>query len=325
MPGRRAPHRGARHRRRERGFTFLVVIWALSVLVVLAMVFGRSTSAHLKATRNAVDNARAEALADAGVELAVLDLARGRTGAGARFSRDGRPLGCSVAGGERLVIAVEDEVGKVDINMAEAELIEAALIAAGLEARAADRLAQTILDWRDGDDQRRADGAEAGDYREAGRSGPKNRLFDTIEEVEQVLGAPIGLAEAVRPYATIYSGQQTLDAGRAPPRLAAALTTRGGMGMELETRARQRDRAGSAMAAAGAPAAVAGAAGGRAFRIVAEAHAGHNAVFVREAIVELVASRPDGHLIRRWRRGARLTGEAAAADAALEEADARPC
>jgi general secretion pathway protein K len=299
------------------------VIWALSVLIVLAMVFGRSTSPHVKATRNAVDNARAEMLADAGVELALLDLSRWRAGGEARFPRSGRPVGCTFGTGERLVVVVEDEVGKVDLNLADETLVEAALIAAGMDPRQAERLAHRILDYRDSDDQRRPSGAEAGDYREAGRSGPKNRLFDAIEEVEQVLGAPAGLAEAIRPYATIYSGQQTIDPSHAPPRLAAALATRGGAAMELEAAARERDRAGSAMSR-GAPAAMAGAAGGRAFRVLAEAHAGQRAVFVREAIVEFAASRPEGTLVRRWRRGDRLTG-ASAADAALAEADALPC
>jgi general secretion pathway protein K len=295
------------------------VIWAVSILIVLAMVFGRSTSAHVKATRNAVDNARAEALADAGIELALLDLGHSRTGGEGRFPRNGRAVGCSIGNGDRIVVAVADEVGKVDLNAADEGLVAAALIAAGMDALRAERFAPKILDYRDADDQRRPHGAEAAEYRQAGRSGPKNRPFDALEEVEQVLGAPPGLAEALRPYATIYSNQQTIDVSLAAPRLAAALATRGGAAMELQTAARARDRASTEAAAA-----ISGAAGGRAFRIVAEAHAGQRAVFVREAVVEFASSRPDDYMLRRWRRGARLAGETGAADA-LAEAAARPC
>ena len=63
-----------RTRQGERGFTLLVVMWALSILIVLSLGFGAAISGHLKTTRNAIDNDRAEALADAGIQLAVLDL-----------------------------------------------------------------------------------------------------------------------------------------------------------------------------------------------------------------------------------------------------------
>ena len=211
----------------DQGFTFLVVIWALSILIVLSLVFGASVSTHLKTTRNAIDNARAEALADGGVQLAVLDLSawRARAVQKARFARDGRPDRCSLGNGDWLSIAVEDEVGKVDFNTADERLIGAALLAAGVAEDDVARHAQRILDYRDSDNDRRPLGAEIEEYRDQGRAGPKNQPFDAIEEVEQVLGVPPGLAEALRPYATIYSGQLTIDGNFAHRRLLAASET----------------------------------------------------------------------------------------------------
>src|SRR5215510_1255515 len=193
---------------------------------MLALFFGASVSAHLKTTRNAVDNARAEALADAGIELAVLDISAWRATAvrEARFPRNGRSTRCSLDNGDWLNIAVEDEVGKVDLNMADERLIGVALLAAGVAEDNVARYAQQILDYRDTDSDRRPLGAEAEEYRERGRSGPKNRPFDAIEEVEQVLGMPTGLADALRPDALpIYSGQLTIDGNFAHRRLLAAL------------------------------------------------------------------------------------------------------
>jgi len=266
----------------EQGFTFLVVIWALSILIVLSLVFGASVSEHLKTTRNAIDNARAEAFADAGVELAVLDLSawRGRAVREARFPRDGRSVSCSLGNGDWLNIAVEDEVGKVDLNMADERLIGAALLAAGVAEDNVARYAQQILDYRDTDSDRRPLGAEAEEYREQGRAGPKNRPFDAIEEIEQVLGMPSGLADALRPYATIYSGQLTIDANLAHRRLLTALSS-SSVGTNL----------------------VSGAGGGRAFRILAEARTPQGAVFVREAVLEFVAAQPGAYAFRRWRKG----------------------
>ena len=286
---------------RERGFTFLVVIWALSILIVLSLVFGASVSAHFKTTRNAIDNARAEALADAGIALAVLDLSAWRAGTRreARFPRNGQPVRCNLGNGDWLNIAIEDEVGKVDLNTADERLIGAALLAAGVREDDISRYAQRILDYRDPDSDRRPLGAETEEYQAQGRTAPKNQPFDAIEEVEQVLGIPAGLAEALRPYVTIYSGQVTIDGNVAHRRLLAALSNRG-FGIETDDLPRMSR---APMRAISASELVSGAGGGRAFRVLAEAHTAQSAVFVREAIVEFVAARPDAYVFWRWRKG----------------------
>jgi general secretion pathway protein K len=298
-------------------------MWALSILMVLSLVFGAAISGHVKTTRNAIDNARAEALADAGVELSVLDLTawRDRTVQEARFPRDGRPVRCSLGNGDWLTIAVEDEVGKVDLNAAGERLIVAALLAAGMAEGDAAAHAQRILDYRDGDDARRPDGAETAEYRDAGRPGPKNRPFDTIEEVEQVLGAAPGLAEALRPYATVYSAQVTIDANLASRRLVAALSD----GLAAQS---AFDAAGSTLSAMGgmsqqrAPTQATGA-GGRAFRVVSQARTAQGAVFVREALVEFVANRPGAYLFRRWRKG--LASDGRLVEDSVPVSDLPPC
>jgi general secretion pathway protein K len=285
----------------ERGFTFLVVIWALSILIVLALVFGATVSAHLKATRNAVDNARAEALADAGVKLAVLSLAawRAQMERDPRFPRNGRPVRCSLGDGDWLSIAVEDEAGKVDLNMADERLVAAALIAAGVAADEGADLAQRILDYRDDDNDRRPKGAERDEYRDRNRIGPKNQPFDALEEVEQVLGAPPGLADALRPYATIYSGEQSIDGNLARRSLVVALAN---PRSELARQEAMRTIEGASQDSA-VPADLASGAGGHAFRVLAKARTAQGAVFVREAVVDFVAARPDAYAFRRWRKG----------------------
>jgi general secretion pathway protein K len=285
----------------EQGFTFLVVIWALSILIVLSLVFGATVSAHLKTTRNAVDNARAEAFADAGIELAVLDLSAWRTNMARdpRFPRNGRPVRCNLGDGDWLSLVVEDEVGKVDLNMADERLIGAALIAAGVAEDEVAGIAQRILDYRDDDNDRRPQGAEMQEYRDRGRTGPKNQPFDTIEEVEQVLGIPAGLVEALRPYATIYSGQLHIDGNFAHRRLLAALSNPRGGELAREEAPSMLD----GMSQSSGPVNVATGAGGRAFRVLAQARTAQGGVFVREAVVEFVSARADAYAFRRWRKG----------------------
>jgi general secretion pathway protein K len=307
----------------EQGFTFLVVIWALSILIVLALVFGASISAHLKTTRNAIDNARAEALADAGVELVVLDLSgwRARAVREARFPRDGRPVRCSLGNGDWLSIAVEDEVGKVDLNTANERLVGAALLAAGVAEDDVARHARRILDYRDADSSRRPLGAESEEYRDQGRAGPKNKPFDAVEEVEQVLGVPAGLADALRPYATIYSGQVTVDGNIAHRRLLAALSNRG-FGNETDDAG---NLLGDVPRAAPTSNLLSGAGGGRAFRVLAEARTPQGAVFVREAVLEFVATRPGAYAFRRWRKGLATTTRDGTVEKSPSNSDLPPC
>jgi general secretion pathway protein K len=144
-----------------------------------------------------------------------------------RFPRNGRSTRCSLDNGDWLAIAVEDEVGKVDLNMADERLISAALLAAVVAEDRVARQAQRILDYRSPANTRRPLGAEMEEDRDQVQARAKNRPLDAIEEVEQVLGMPIGLADALRPYATVYSGQLTIDANLAHRRLLAALASRG--------------------------------------------------------------------------------------------------
>jgi general secretion pathway protein K len=303
---------------KERGFTFLVVIWTLSILVVIALAFSASVGLHLKVTRNAIDNGRAEAFADSGVALAVLDLLawRARPTEEARFPRDGRSVRCSLDNNDWLRIVVEDEAGKVDLNAADERLIGAALLAAGVAADDAPSLAARIMDYRDSDSIRRPLGAEAEEYRDQGRAGPKNMPFDVLEEVEQVLGAPVGLAEALRAFATVYTAQVTIDVNLAHRRLLAALSNR---------RIDADDAASLIEGLSGKTSGLQSrASSGRVFRVIAEARTAQGAVFVREAVVEFLPEQSNAHIFRRWRRAlAPLDGNLVEKTAPISDFD--PC
>ncbi len=60
--------------RNSRGIALVVVLWALTLLAVIAVSFTMTTRTDTKIVRNLVENAKAGALADAGVYRATLGL-----------------------------------------------------------------------------------------------------------------------------------------------------------------------------------------------------------------------------------------------------------
>jgi general secretion pathway protein K len=88
----------------------------------------------------------------------------------------------------------------------------------------AQALSDAIQDWIDPDDTTRPNGAEIAQYKAAGLSyGPKNAPFDTVSELQQVLGMTYDLYEKIEPGITIYSGRSNPSAAFANPVALQAL------------------------------------------------------------------------------------------------------
>jgi general secretion pathway protein K len=309
-------------RPRERGFVLLIVIWVTGLLALISASFAVAMRTHIKVTANTIENARAEALADAGVNIAIMDLLATRTNRSreGRFAVDGTATVCRAPTGDLLRIAVEDEAGKVDLNIANERLLTTLLQGLGASSGEASAHADSILDFRDADDERRLAGAEQPEYRAVGLAhGPKNAAFHTVEELGQVLGIPAGWMGRLRPLVTVYSGQGGIDPSVASIDLLAALgqsgfpSAAGPFGLNSDARSRQSRPA--------VPSEFVAASQGRAFTVRSEARLVHGATFVREAVVEFRATRTGTHVFRRWHRG-----QASPADAPeWAAADGPPC
>jgi general secretion pathway protein K len=210
----------------ERGFAILVVIAAVGLLALAAALFARVTSSQVRASAVAVEIARARALAAAGINLAVLKLFDFRTnpnGKNRGFAIGRDTFGCRLDS-NLIVAAAQDEGGKIDLNFANERLLGALLRGLSLEAARADALVDAILDYRDGDNIKRAKGAEDAEYRAAGRAqGPKNAPFAAVEELEQVLGFDAELLARLAPLVTAHSGKDGVDPVVAPRRLIEIL------------------------------------------------------------------------------------------------------
>ena len=311
MPSRPEIEQEQQRTRSQRGFVLLVVLSALGLLAVVAASFAQIARTHIKVAAVAGESARAEALADAGVHIAILDLvaARENQPPNRRFALDATPLTCSISSdGTILKIAVQDEAGKVDLNISSEPLLRALTL--GLGAKAREAAVDAILDYRDEDDDRRASGAERAEYLAAGRShGPRNAPFLAVEELASVLGLTQADADRLRPFVTIYSGLAALDTSVAPKALieivARGLQQDGGPSLFKDRPV--SDLAWGTGRGALLPAEFLAASTRRAFSVRSEARTAGGAIFVREAVVEFVASSASAFVLRRWHRGAAAT------------------
>ncbi|HEX2337044.1 MAG TPA: hypothetical protein VHI72_11260 [Hyphomicrobiaceae bacterium] len=303
--------------RHDRGFVLVIVIAVLGLLALAAAGFAQVTRGQVRAAASTIGSSTAQALADSGVQLAVLDLVRARQDPAyqLRFALGEKPYVCD-ADGRRLAVSITDEAGKVDLNTAGDRLLQALL--AGVGAAASQATADAIIDFRDDDNSKRPQGAEREEYVGAGRSGPKNSAFSVVEEIEQVLGIDSALAERLRPHVTVYTGQPGIDTASATRQLLDILARGLNSGTSPAEAAapEQSSEERSTLPAMR----FTGAQGRRFFAVHAEAYAADSSAFVREAIVELGQNRSRPYTFLRWHRGTLKY-----ADAALQDAGSDPC
>lgn len=209
--------------RREGGFVLVLVLWLIVLLTMVIASYALATRTAARIAANSVESARAEALADAGVTLAMLDLGRLRREPeqARRYPVNGAPATCAFGNDGTITVTVRDEAGKIDINSAGIPLLEALFAGMGEGSRSA-ALADAIYDYRDADNSRRLNGAEADDYRQAGMAwGPRNAALADVQELTRVIGFDAALVARLRPFITTHSGLSGFD----PMFASNALTT----------------------------------------------------------------------------------------------------
>jgi general secretion pathway protein K len=198
----------------QSGIALVLALWLTVLLTVLASGFAFSMRSEALAARNAVSLAQARAVADGAVERAAYELMRPRVGDAWTF--DGQAHRYN-DGGAAIVVAATDEAAKIDVNAAPDPLLKNMLmVVGGLDDQAAAALVDAIGDWRDPDDLRRPNGAEAPEYRAANlKYVPANAPFETVGEVARVLGMTPAVFQRIAPLLTVYSHQPGVNAATA--------------------------------------------------------------------------------------------------------------
>jgi general secretion pathway protein K len=196
--------------RRARGAALVLVMWLVALLTALIGAFAMSARIEHMQGRALSRGVVAEQAARAGLEYALTRVVL--PDPESQWAPDGRAHPWQL--GEVVVeVRIVDESAKVDLNLAGFPLLSGLLRAVGAEPQLAESVAAAIVDWRDPDTlTQAAGGAEDAQYAQAGRPyGAKDAPFDTIAEVEQVLGMTPALYELIAPHVTVHSGQAQPD------------------------------------------------------------------------------------------------------------------
>ena len=288
----------------ERGFALVLVIWGLGLISLIALTVITAGRYRILAAANLIENGKAEALAEAGVNLRRLELRAAFSSGSPNMLRltNGEPLLCTMPHGALAALAVEDEGGKADLNTASPKLMSALLLGFGARAEEADHVAAAIAEFSRPAANVALDEVAFRAYAADGRAyGPKKGPFETVLELDQVIGMRLDLLRAVLPYVTVHSRKPGVDPRVAAPALLAALAGDKPDRVAQLVGAARSDRAGEATPS-GVPSQFLSPSTGRSFLVRAEVRTPGGGSSAREAIVEMAAGEMPDEL-REWRRG----------------------
>jgi general secretion pathway protein K len=195
---------------RQRGVALLLVMWLVMLLAALVGAFALiARTEHLQG-RVLVRGLVAENAARAGLEYSLTRVAA--SDPRLQWLPDGRPHRWRYGNAE-VELKIVDENGKIDLNQADATLLTEFIRRFDVDQQRAAQLAAAIIDWRDPDSlSQPAGGGEDNDYASAGLPyGAKDAEFESVAELEQVLGFTPALHARMAPHLTVFSGRARPD------------------------------------------------------------------------------------------------------------------
>jgi general secretion pathway protein K len=187
---------GNRQLATDSGVVLIALLWILTALSVIALSFARESRVEVTAARNAQALERSYFIARSGMDATIYQIIQKRLNSSipqtaVQSEPDPLDLGKvtgNFAGGEYQV-DVQDESGKVNINLISEPHLAALIKASGIQDPDAGIITDSILDWRDNDTLHRLNGAEDDYYQTLNPPyKAKNGLIDTVEELLLVRG-----------------------------------------------------------------------------------------------------------------------------------------
>jgi general secretion pathway protein K len=311
----RDQQRSFRSKGASRGIALVLVLWLTVLLTVIAGGFAYTMRNEAMAARNALSLAQARNIADGAIYRTLFELLRPR-GSTEVWVANGLVHAWNEDGSRVLANAL-DESGKIDLNTAAEGLLRGLLqTAGGLDFNAASQVLDAIQDWRDPDDLRRPNGAEAAEYEAAGRHyRPANARFEDVAELQRVLGVTPALFAQIAGSLTVHTNMPGVNPTFASRTVLLAVP--GATPEVVDTYLAQRqDALAARQQPPGFPLAMGfGASALNIWRIRAEVATPDGVSFIREAVVKQnpVPKRP--MIILLWQEGDRRM---------LAEPEARP-
>ncbi len=174
-----------------------MILFALMALTMINATRGTVVMASAE-----LDRARLSAAADAGLALALQGLLT--RDPSQRWSITGAPRQISFED-TALTIRIEDERGKIALNLINKAQVEIMFEAFGLTGGDLESAVDGFLDWRDEDFTSRLRGGEASDY-EKQTIKPRNGPLRSIGELALIKGIGPALAARMAPFMTVNFG-----------------------------------------------------------------------------------------------------------------------
>lgn len=193
-----------------KGVALVIVLWMLSLLSILAVTYSSIMRTETMLTSNLVHGAKAKALAEAGIWQGITELLKPFN---ERIWLTDGSINSFQFNNNKVNVRLFDETGKIDLNLAKPELIRALFESIDIiNNEKVEALSDAVKDWRDRDSLTRLYGAEDEDYERQGYSyGAKDGLFNTIDEIQQVIGMTSTIYKRIKPLITIYSRRADVD------------------------------------------------------------------------------------------------------------------
>ena len=192
-----------------RGSILLPVIVVLLLLASAATAMTMQTKVSLREAATRRDRLVLGLLADAAVRAASLALAQAATSqASAPFAIDGTPQSCTLAGGRRLVLEIQDEGGLVDLNKGSPDLLARIFKSAGVSGWDATAMVAAI-EARRQPDNRPMDKPGAVTRRVPAMVTRQD--FESADEIDTLPGMTPALFDRLRPMFSVATGAAGVD------------------------------------------------------------------------------------------------------------------
>ena len=185
---------------RQRGFALLPVLWASVLLALVAAAVATAMRAETGIARVQRSQAEGRAIADAAIHLAIARLMAADATQHPRL--DGSPL-VILFDDQPVLLRLQDETGKVDLNLAAAPVLRRYFDVALGGDPLAEALATQVLERR--------------------RPGPGRQRFLSVAELALLPGVTPALLAQLAPGLTVYSQQPGPDPATAVPGALLAL------------------------------------------------------------------------------------------------------
>lgn len=202
---------------REEGYALIAAILSIVIFALMALTIINVTRSSTLMASAEIDRAKLSAAADAGIAIAVHGLMLNDPSQ--RWAIDGK-VRREVFERTALDIIVEDERGKIALNLINKSEVEAMFAEFGLQGLELEAAVDSFLDWRDEDDDPRPRGAEFEVYAPK-QIKPRNGELRTLGELALISGIGPELAQRMIPFTTVNFGTGEFD-----PRYASELAKR---------------------------------------------------------------------------------------------------